>query len=293
MNYSITNYTFKFIGILAAMLFSGFASAEEAIWTTSGLKMPESVEYDASRDQFYVSNINGGVMAQDNNGSIGLIDGHGKLIQTEWVTGLHSPKGLALYRNKLYVADVKQLVVINVDEGKIIARYAANDSMVLNGIAVSDKGSVFVSDWTGNRIYTLQDGELKVWLESVDLNSPNGLWVDHHYLYIASWGANPKADFTTETSGGLKRVSLATKQIEALPQTGAWINMDGISRYSENKWLISDFLKGEILLLNNKGSIEKRIISKKGSADFFYIHKKNLLIVPLMMDNQVVAYRLK
>jgi len=56
MNYSITNYTFKFIGILAAMLFSGFASAEEAIWTTSGLKMPESVEYDASRDQFYVSN---------------------------------------------------------------------------------------------------------------------------------------------------------------------------------------------------------------------------------------------
>jgi len=38
-----------------------------------------------------------------------------------------------------------------------------------------------------------------------------------------------KANFTTETSGGLKRVSFATKQIEALLQTGAWINMDGIA----------------------------------------------------------------
>jgi hypothetical protein len=69
--------------------------------------------------------------------------------------------------------------------------------------------------------------------------------------------------------------------------------MDGISRYSGNKWLISDFMKGEILLLSNKGKIEKRIVSKKGSADFFYIHQKHLLVVPLMMDNQVVAYRLK
>ncbi len=282
--------TLKMTGLLSALLFTGSALADSPVWVTSGLKMPESVEYDRVRDQFYVSNINGGVMEQDGNGSIGLLDARGKLISVDWVTGLHSPKGLALHNNKLYVADVKQLVVINVDSGKLVARYAADDSMVLNGITISKTGTVFISDWPGNRIYTLDDGELKVWLENVELNSPNGLWVDNESLYVASWGAKPKQDFTTETSGNIKQISLKTKNIRTLPQENRWINMDGIYPYSKNKWIISDFIKGEILLLDGRGRVEKSVTSKYGSADFYYIREKNLLIVPLMMDNKVVAY---
>lgn len=282
--------TIKITGLLFVLLFTGPVFADKPVWVTSGLKMPESVEYDPVRKRFYVSNINGGVMEQDGNGSIGLLNASGKLVNADWVTGLHSPKGLALHKNKLYVADVKQLVVINVDSGKLIARYAADDSMVLNGITVSKTGTVFVSDWAGNRIYTLDDGELKIWLESVELNSPNGLWVDDNNLYVASWGANPKQDFTTETSGNIKQISLKTKNIKTLPQNNRWINMDGIYPYSKNKWIISDFIKGEILLLDGKGGVKKLVTTKYGSADIYYIHDKNLLIVPLMMDNQVVAY---
>lgn len=57
-------------GLLSALLFAWPAFADNPIWVTSGLKMPESVEYDRVREQFYVSNINGGVMEQDGNGSI-------------------------------------------------------------------------------------------------------------------------------------------------------------------------------------------------------------------------------
>lgn len=284
--------TFKAISTLAGLIFTCQAFADNTVWTTSGLKMPESVEYDSTHDRFYVSNVNGGVMEQDGNGSIGLMDGSGKLIDVDWITGLHSPKGLALHNNKLYVADVKQLVVINVESGKLVARYEANDSKVLNGIAINKNGKVFVSDWTGNRIYTLEDGELKIWLENIELNSPNGLWVDNTHLYVASWGKNPKDDFTTETSGNIKKISLKTKKIETLGQEGLWLNMDGIARYGKHKWLVSDFLKGEILLINDKGHIEKSVKSKKGSADFYYIPEKNLLVVPMLMDNQVIAYRL-
>ncbi len=150
----------QIIGALASLIFSTQAwAAAQTIWSTSGLKMPESVEYDAKRDQYYVSNINGGVMLEDNNGSIGLISGKGELIDVDWVTGLHSPKGLALHNDKLYVADVKQLVVINVKTEKLIARYTANNSILLNGITVSKNGIVYLSDWKGNRIYTLVDGE--------------------------------------------------------------------------------------------------------------------------------------
>ena len=282
---------FKIISVCLMLAIMNISYADQ-LWSTSGLKMPESVEYDSMNDRFYVSNINGGVMEQDGNGSIGLLDGSGKLENVDWVTGLHSPKGLALHKNHLYVADVKELVVINVDTGKLIARYEAEDSEVLNGITISKEGKVFVSDWKGNRIYTLEGGELKIWLDSVELNSPNGLWIDNEFLYVASWGANPKADFTTEASGNLKKISLKDKNIETLEQDNRWINMDGISSYAENKWLISDFIKGEILLINDKGHIEKSIKSKVGAADFFYILEKKLLVVPLFMDNAIVAYKL-
>lgn len=286
----------KVISICVVIAASNLLFADQQFvdqqWSTSGLKMPESVEYDETNNRFYVSNINGGVMEQDNNGSIGLLNGKGTLENIDWVTGLHSPKGLALHKNKLYVADVKELVVINVDTAKVIARYEAKDSNVLNGITINKEGKVFVSDWMGNRIYTLADGELKIWLESTELNSPNGLWIDDQFLYVASWGSYPKADFTTEKSGNLKKISLKDKNIKTVEHGSRWINMDGISSYEGNKWLISDFLKGEILLMDNKGHIEKSIKSKVGAADFFYIKEKNLLVVPLFMDNKVVAYKL-
>lgn len=282
----------KTAGLLTALVLNS-AFAAEPVWSTSGLKMPESVEFDANRDRFYVANINGGITEEDGNGSIGLLDGSGKLIDVDWVVGLHSPKGLALQGDKLYVADVKQLVVINVTTGKLVARYEAKESLVLNGISINKAGKVFVSDWTRNRIYTLDDGELKIWLESAELNSPNGLWVDNDYLYVASWGKNPKADFTTDTSGNIKKISLKTKKIETLDQGARWNNMDGIARYGRDKWLISDFIKGEVLLINKTGQIEKTIISKKGAADIFYIPEKNLVVVPLLMDGQVSAYKVE
>ena len=281
----------RIIYTLAGLIFTCQALADEPVWSASGFKMPESAEYDAAHDRFYVSNVNGGVMEQDGNGSISLLDGNGKLINVDWITGLHSPKGLALHNNKLYVADVKQLVVINVESGKLVARYEANDSKVLNGIAINKEGKVFVSDWTGNRIYTLEDGELKIWLENPELNSPNGLWADKTHLYVASWGQNPRDDFTTETSGNIKKISLKTQQIETLDHEGQWLNLDGIARYAKNKWLVSDFLKGEILLISKSGHIEKSLPSKKSSADFYYVPEKHLIIVPLLMENQVVAYR--
>lgn len=283
---------FKTIMAVFVLVASFQTFANELVWSVSGFKMPESVEYDLVNDRYYVSNVNDGVMLQDGNGSIGLIDGSGKLIEVDWVTGLHSPKGLALHKDKLYVADVKQLVVINVTSGKVIARYAADESIVLNGVAVNENGSVFVSDWMGNRIYKLEEGELKVWLDTAELNSPNGLWVDTINLYVASWGSYIKDDFSTETSGNIKKISLKTKTIETLKQKNQWFNMDGIYPYTDGKWLVSDYIKGEVFLLNTNGEIEKSLKLKKGAADFYYIHKKKLIIVPLMRDNQVVAYTL-
>jgi sugar lactone lactonase YvrE len=281
----------KAIIVLVGLTFIGQVCAEQPVWSASGLKMPESVEYDIKHDRYYASNINGGLTEQDGNGSIALLDSKGKLIDPEWVSGLHSPKGLALHKNRLYVADVKQLVVIDVITAKIISRYHADDSQVLNGITVSEGGKVYISDWFGNSIYTLDDGELIVWLANDALESPNGLAIDKDYIYVASWGENLKEDFTTEMSGSIKKISLASQKIETI-MPERWVNLDGISLYGKDKWLVSDFINGDILLIDRQGKIEKNIKIKKGTADFYHIFDKKLLVVPLLFDNQVVAYKL-
>jgi hypothetical protein len=269
------------------------------LWQVDGFKMPESVVYDSQREQYYVANINGNPMSADGNGSIGLIKQDGTASVIEWVKGLSSPKGLEVMGNKLYVADVHELVVINLDDANIIARYPAPKSKVLNGIAISDSGQVFVSDWAGNALYQLHDGELINWLDSDTLDSPNGLFVRNDYLYIAAWGADIQANFTTLTSGSLKRIAIGegfqdinNAQVEHLSDNLPWQNLDGLHAYQANSWLTTDFLKGQLLSLNKKGNLEHTYQLEPGSADFYYRQDKNIVIVPYFMSNKVVAYKL-
>lgn len=275
----------------SALFIASSALADlKPVWQAEGFKMPESVVYDESRNRYYVSNVNQGPLTEDHNGSIGLIDGNGRTQTIEWVSGLSSPKGLLLKGDYLYAADTKEIVVINVESGKITARYFAPGATVLNGLAFDKQGTLYVSDWAGNKIYRLNNSELKVWLSGKELESPNGLAVRDNYLYVASWGLYPGADFSTQSSGLLKKISLKTGKILDLRDDDVWMNLDGLHPV-EGGWLTTDFMKGELLRLNHKGTIESREKLAPSAADFYLVESKNLVVVPYLMGNKVVAYQ--
>jgi len=239
------------------------------VWEVQGFKMPESVVYDSARDQYYVSNVNKEPLKQDFNGSIGLIKNPGtntEEVIVEWVTGLSSPKGLALKGNMLYAADVKELVIIDVSKGKINQRIIAPDTMVLNGIAISDD-AIYVSDWMGNAIYKVAGDRLELWIKSDELDLPNGLSVNNDHLYVGTWGTQVQADFSTKTSGSLKRINLSTKQIETLSHEETWMNLDGVQVLDNNNVLITDFIKGEFIEFDAQGKIVNTIQVGKTAAD--------------------------
>lgn len=282
----------RFLILATSVLLANTAWAEpRVLWEIDGFKMPESAVLDTQRSQIYVSNVNLEPMKEDGNGSIGLISKDGKHHQVEWVKGMSSPKGLALRGKYLFVADVKELVVVNVEDGCVSARYPVPGAGVLNGLAFAPDGSLYISDWIGNRIYRLQKNDLSVWLESTDLESPNGLVVRDDYLYVAAWGKNPGADFSTESSGMLKRISLKDKSIESFRSESTWMNLDGLHPVP-NGWLATDFIRGELLSFNTRGEIRRRYKLGQTSADFWLEEKENLLLVPYLMGNRVTAYRL-
>jgi len=185
-------------------------------WSSSAeFKNPESVIYDPVTKHLFVSNVNGEPLAADGNGFISQMSPEGVMAKSKWLVGLDAPKGLALKGNLLYVSDIDQLVVIDIEQERIIKRYAAENAKFLNDVAVDHQGNVYVSDMLTNRIYRLANDELTVWVDDDMLNSPNGLLVEHGKLVVASWGKMTDG-FATDVPGHLLAIDLVTKQLQDL-----------------------------------------------------------------------------
>lgn len=265
--------TGMFVGVLLSIyVFSNATHLSPFAWVANEFDMPKSVAFDRYHQRYYVSNINGGVAESD--GSVGLLDKNGKMQNADWVIGLHSPKGLALYEHHLYVADVGELVVIDVKAEKIIARYESLDSTVLDGVAINNTGQVFVSDWEGRAIYQLHNGVLIPWLISTGVNSPSGLWVNNTYLYVATWGVNPEEAFSTDVSGSIKRISLNSKKVMHLFQDDTVTNFDEIMPMNKHEWLSSD----SPFHYKNTQTL--------------HIHTKAIVAEPKVLDSSISALRL-
>jgi DNA-binding beta-propeller fold protein YncE len=180
----------KTLLILGALAFAAAAQAQThkltKLWETeAALKTPESVRFDAKRKVLYVSNIDGEPWVADGKGSIAKIGLDGKVIAAEWVTGLDCPKGLALSDDGkwLYAADIGGIVVIDVDAGKIKNKIAIPDTLQLNDL-VNDKGTLYISDSKGKKVYQVKDGKPGVYLDEKVLKGPNGLFVHQGALYV-------------------------------------------------------------------------------------------------------------
>lgn len=252
------------------------------LWRTDTVLLtPESVIYDRVRNVIYVSNMNQEPRKKDGNGFISKIDTDGKILDLHWVDGLSSPKGLAIAGDVLYVADVDEVVAIDVKEGKIISKSTFPGMKMLNDITSSPDGILYTSDTDANKIYKLSNSELTEWLTE-GLSGPNGLLFDGKRLLVASQGSNDFAtvDFETKTR------TVVTDTIDHADG----IAFTGIPGY----YLVSDW-GGEIFMINpdfSKVSLINTKVQKWNSADIDYVPEMNLVLVPTFYKNAVVAYKL-
>ena len=264
----------------------------QKIWETPAqLNTPESVLYEPTENVLFVSNIDGKPDEKDGQGFISKVSPiNGTVIELNWVTGLNAPKGMALSSDssKLYVSDITDLVEINIVNGQITNRYSAPGSAFLNDVVSDGQGNIYVSDTGTNATYKFDSSNipsLQIWLQNTELNSPNGLYVDNstNKLVVASLG------------GSLRLVDLANKTISDLGEQVPIGSLDGIEAdTSENLYYVTDWAAGKVYAVNSDGTDYKTLIDlqKQGTADLEFIADKRMVIVPLMQDNKLVAYRI-
>jgi len=267
-----------FLAILICPLLTA-AQKLEKIWETDTIfKVPESVLYDAGKKQLYVSNIEGASGAKDGKGSISTLNADGKIINLGWATGLHAPKGMAMYKKVLYVADVDAVVGFDAKTGKEVARFAIDGAKFLNDLTVDDKGNLFVSDSETGLIHKISDGKPEVFIEK--RTRPNGVLWYNNLLYFVNAGAF----FRQNQDGSITEIA-----------RGMESSTDGIEPLGNNNFLVSSWI-GAIYYIKNDGTVKELLNTKAqkiNSADIGYNAKKKVVYVPTFAGNRVVAYKLE
>src|ERR671923_2094828 len=284
----------------------------EKVWETPAeLKNPESVIYEPNENVLFVSNVDGAPDRKDKQGFISKVSPlNGSIIELNWVTGLDAPKGMAITNNTnntlLYVSDITDLIEIDINSGKIINRYNAPGSAFLNDVASDNQGHVYVSDTVTSTIYRLDtknlgnssnnnnnNASLQVWLQSPELNGPNGLYVDdtNNKLIVVSFGAFSKP------GGSIEAVDLQNRTMSSLGEEGTAVpigGLDGIEADSTGRYYyVTDNAGGKLYVVNSNGTgYETLDLQNQGAADLGIILDQNMIIIPMMQDNKLEAYRI-
>lgn len=266
-----------FLGIISCYSAMSQHSLEK-VWETKGnVAIPESVLYVSATNQLYVSLIDGAPWEKDGRGGIAKLSEDGKIYDSMWVTGLHAPKGMGLLGNKLYVANISEVVVINTTNAKIENRISIDSAKQLNDITVSDKGIVYVSDSKAGKVYRIENDKAELYLEN--LQGVNGLKAVGEDLIIASGKSFVRAD--------------AKKQIypiAQLPQGG-----DGVEPIGNGDYIVSAWA-GYVFYVYSDGKVETLLdthLENRNTADFGYDAKNRIIYIPTFFARTVVAYKLK
>ncbi|UHG92720.1 SMP-30/gluconolactonase/LRE family protein [Spirosoma oryzicola] len=254
------------------------------VWETdTTLRTPESVLYDG-KSTLYVANIDGKSDSLDGSGFISKVSLDGKIENLHWTSGLNAPKGMGLYKNRLYVTDVYRLVAINTENGQAEKTWdAVGKGAFLNDVTVDKDGTVYVSDSRADKLYRLKGDKWEVFMEGEQLNKPNGvLAVGKDRLMVGS-----------TKIGALRTLDLNTKTMKTVAD--GMVNTDGIVPEGKGNFIVSDW-SGQVFHVSADGTKQQLLDTrsdKVNAADIEYIPKEKLLIVPTFFKNKLVAYRLE
>lgn len=252
------------------------------IWRSdTTLRTPESVIYDRERDILYVSNLNMEPRMKDANGFISKLDKEGNITELRWIEGMSSPKGLAIMGDTLYVADVDEVIVMDISKGVVIHKIPVEGGRMLNDITTNNEGTIYFSDTDANKIYKYSGGNLMEWFGE-GLMGPNGLLLRGDSLFVASQGAN---NFAV--------IDVNEKVMKVL--TDSVTHADGIAYTGIPGYYIVTDWDGEIFMINpdfSKTSLIRTKDQQTNTADIEFIPELDLLLVPTFFKNYIIAYRL-
>jgi hypothetical protein len=281
---------------------SGTRSFAQLSTLYAGMWHPESVISDGKF--LYVTDIGKELdpLAKDGDGTIRKFSLAGTLLRNNISQEpLNAPKGTAIIKDVLFVADLDRIVGINTLTGEkaIMIDFSSFGVQLINDIAPKNDSTLFASSTDLNKIFQISLGKtqhIEV-LEIPEIKGANGICYDpkRDRLYVVGLGS-----FTSgKGEGEIGYIEFQSNQ----PQYSRIQNIsgffDGIVLIADNTLVVSDWVD----LAKAKGVLNKvdllthevtRITSDNigGPADFYFDNNTNQLIIPATLQGRLLRLRL-
>lgn len=271
-------YIMKYAIVLLLLGFGLFAQGQHTLtrlWETDSIPFPESVLY--TKDLLYVSLLDHYPLREQGKGTIAKVGLDGNIIEANWITGLNGPKGMGICKGKLYVADIIQIVVIDIKSGKVDANIPVQGSVGLNDLDIDDDGAIYVSDPDNGIVYRVMNGKPEIYLN--ELPGVNGIKAVGKELILVA-------------STGVFKLN-ANKKLASL--SGFYAGADGLASLGGGNYLATVY-NGLIYHLNKAGKLDVLLDSRSGnisSADIEFNKAKGILYVPTLSHKSIIAYQFK
>ena len=270
------------------------AYAEDFHIKAAGFATPEAMEYDAENDVYLVANINGSPFEKDGNGFISKISPDGEVLELKWLDGaesninLNAPKGMLARDGKLYVADIDRVRVFDIATKKQLADIEFAGSSFINGLSAAEDGGLWVSDsgmspgFKPNNTQALYKVSAKGNITKVlsgELGNPNGVYA-----------ADGQTWMVTLFSGQLRTMNSKgeVKTIMTLP----FNRLDGLIKTNDGRLITSSWKAEGIYEITPQYKLNKIVDGLTSPADLGYDTKRNRLLVPLFLKDEIMTYSL-
>ena len=247
------------------------------LWETKNLPVPESVLYHPGHNALYVSLIDGDGATKDGKGGIAVLNLDGSVKDQSWVTEMNAPKGMAVYNDFLYVADITAVAVIDIETGNVVDEIEFPGAVFLNDVAVDSEGIVYVSDTRTGTIYQMRNNKPAVFLK--DAANVNGLKVVKGDLYALV---------------GPELWKIDAKKNSTVIAKGFELGGDGLEPVGNDGDFLVTCWGGLVYYVHADGSYEKLmdVRGKMNTADLGIHPETNTIYIPTFNSNSVKAFKL-
>jgi glucose/arabinose dehydrogenase len=259
--------------------------------TLTGLTMPESSIVHAD-GRVFITEIGG--YGKNGDGKVTVLNTDGTTATL--VDGLDDPKGIDLYNNQLYVADLNKVLRIDLDGKKTVFAKTADfqgTPTFFNDIEIDGLGNVYVSDSGDDNgkyaaIYQItQAGKVSQLLdENSGIKRPNGLLMDGpNKLLVADFGSGKLFQMTFNAESGKSKLTLLNSGFGAA---------DGLVRDSDGLLYISDWGGGKVWQLSEPKATPQLISQgHQASADISLSVDGKFILMPDMKAGSLVPIAIK
>jgi hypothetical protein len=263
----------------------------------AGFLNPAAIVVDTVADVYLVSNMEGRPADRDGAGFISMISPDGAVISLRWIdlqgteNPLHSPKGMAIRGDSLFVADLNCIRIFLRTSGTSLARTCIEDATYLTDVDVGPEGSIFVtqsgltagpeglvSSGGDDAVYRLavEEGRRGSTLaQAADLGRPNGIAVGRRGIFV-----------TTSHSGEIFRLTPEGQRTNLFPRSGR--HLDGIVFLSDGGFAFSSWTDSAVFMVDPEGRVIRLMDALPSPGGLGYDPARNRVLVPLAQEDRLV-----